>query len=316
MLCLLSKFVAIEPILRDAVIFASLLSLLSVGLTLTYLVTKVPNFSQGSIATVGIYVTLSATQLFHADPYEFLPIGFLLGGLANLILYFAAIRPLSRRGSSLISLMVATIAYDLVLVALLNIYADYIGTAFKIASRDFILQNFDLQLLDQPGVFITAPVIAVALSVGLYVFLTKTRFGVAMRAAIEDQALAGVLGINVRRVYVVSWFLSGGLGGLAGSMLGLWFLSNPDYGDNVLISIFASSVVGGLQNIYGGVLGGLLVGIAEILGTSWLGSIIGSWVLAYKPVIPLVAMATTLLLAPKGITGVKWLQVIRRITRR
>lgn len=307
---------AIEPILRDAVIFASLLSLLSVGLTLTYLVTKVPNFSQGSIATVGIYVTLSATKLLQADPYEFLPLGFLLGGLANLILYYAAIRPLNRRGSSLVSLMVATLAYDLVLVAVLNIYADYLGAAFKIASRDFILQNSDLQLLGQPGVFITAPVMAVALSVGLYVFLTRTRFGVAMRAAIEDQALAGVLGINVRRVYVVSWFLSGGLGGLAGAMLGLWFLSNPDYGDNVLISIFASSVVGGLQNIYGGILGGLLVGIAEILGTSWMGSIIGPWVLAYKPVIPLVAMVTTLLLAPKGITGVKWLQVIRRTTRR
>jgi branched-chain amino acid transport system permease protein len=308
--------VAIEPILRDAVVFASLLSLLSVGLTLTYLVTKVPNFSQGSLASVGIYVTLTATELLRADAYEFLPLAFLLGGIANLILYFAAIRPLNRHGSSLISLMVATIAYDLVLVAVLNIYADYLGSAFKIASRDFILRDFDLQFFGQPGVFVTAPIMAVALSVGLYLFLTKTKFGVAMRAAIEDQALAGVLGINVRRVYVVSWFLAGGLGGLAGALLGLWFLSNPGYGDDVLISIFAASIVGGLQNIYGGILGGLLVGLAEILGTSWLGSTIGTWALAYRPMLPLVVMVATLFLAPKGITGVKWIHVIRRITRR
>ncbi len=306
---------AIEPILRDAVIFASLLSLLSVGLTLTYVVTKVPNFSQGTIATIGIYVTLTATELLQADAYEFLPLAFLLGGVANLILYFAAIRPLNRRGSGLISLMVATIAYDLVLVALLNIYADYLGT-FRISSRDFILQKYDLQFFGQPGVFVAAPIMAIVLSVGLYAFLTKTRFGVAMRAAIEDQALAGVLGINVRRVYVVSWFLAGGLGGLAGALIGLWFLSNPGYGDNVLISIFAASVVGGLQNIYGGILGGFLVGLAEILGTNWLGTVIGTWVLPYRPMIPLVAMASTLFLAPKGITGVKWLQLIRRITGR
>ncbi len=307
---------AIEPIFRDAVVFASLLSLLSLGLTLTYVVTKVPNFSHGSIATIGIYVTLTATQVLSSDPYEYLPLAFLLGGFANLVLYFVAIRPLNRRGAGLVSLMVATIAYDLVLVAILNIYADYLTTAFRIESRGFILRQFDIQFIGQPGVFVTAPLIAVILSVALYMVLTKTKFGIAMRAAIEDQALAGILGINVRQVYVVSWFIAGGLGGLAGSMLGLWFLSDPGYGDAVLISIFAASVVGGLQSIYGGILGGLLVGLAEILGTNWLGTILGTWVLPYRPVIPLVAMVTTLLVAPKGITGVKWSQIVRKISRR
>jgi branched-chain amino acid transport system permease protein len=212
--------------------------------------------------------------------------------------------------------MVATIAYDLVLVALLNIYADYLTSTFKIESRDFILRQFDLQFFGQPGVFITAPLIAVALSVALYMFLTKTQFGIAMRAAIEDQALAGIVGINVRQVYVVSWFMAGGFGGFAGAMLGLWFQSDPGYGDAVLISIFAASVVGGLQNIYGGLVGGLLVGLAEILGTNWLGSTFGTWVLPYRAVIPLVAMFVFLLLAPKGITGVKWRQLIRRVSGR
>ncbi len=233
---------AIEPILRDAVVFASLLSLLSLGLTLTYVVTKVPNFSHGSIATIGIYVTLTATQVLRSGAYEYLPLAFLLGGIANLLLYFVAIRPLNRRGAGLVSLMVATIAYDLVLVAILNIYADYLTTAFRIESRGFILRQFDLQFVGQPGVFVTAPLVGVVLSVALYAVLTKTRFGIAMRAAIEDQALAGILGINVRQVYVVSWFIAGGLGGLAGAMLGLWFLSDPGYGDAVLISIFAAAM--------------------------------------------------------------------------
>ncbi len=307
---------ALEPIFRDAIVFASLLSLLSIGLTLTYLVTKVPNFSHGSFATIGIYVTLTSGEFLRSDPYLFLPLAFLLGGGASLLLYYAAIRPLIVRGASLVSLMVATIAYELVLIAAINMYADFLTKSFQIASRDFILRKYDFAIFGLPGVFITSPALAIALVVLLYTFLTKTTFGVAMRAAIEDQALAGVLGINVRRVYFVSWFLAGGLGGLAGAMLGLWFLSGPDYGSRILISIFAASVVGGLQNIYGGILGGLLVGLAEILGTDWIASNFGTWVLPYRPVIPLLAMVNTLLLAPRGLTGVNWTHVVAKIRRK
>jgi len=308
--------VAIEPIFRDAIIFASLLSLLSVGLTLTYLITKVPNFAQGSIATIGVYVTLTATQILKSEPYEYLPVSFVLGGLANLVLYFIGIRPLIRRGATLVSMMVATIAYDLVLFASLNMYADYLTKTFKIASRDFILRQYDATVFGQPGIFLAAPVLAAGLAAGLYLFLTKTRFGIAMRAAIEDQALAGVLGINVRRVYIVSWFLAGALGGMAGSLLGIWFQANPGFGGRVLISIFAASVVGGLQNIYGAIVGGVVVGLAEILGTNWLGSLLGTWVLPYRPIIPLLAMVIALLLAPQGITGLKWRNIRRKMSRR
>jgi len=298
--------VSVEPIIRDALIFGCLLSLLSIGLTLTYLITKVPNFSHGSIATIGTYVTLSSGEILGASPYAFIPLAFLLGAVTSLILYYSAIKPLIRRGAGLVSLMVATIAFELALIAALNMYADYVTKTFKIASRDFILRKYDFQILGEPGVFVTSPAIAVLLVVLLHIFLTKTKFGVAMRAAIEDQALAGVLGINIRRVYVVSWFLSGGLAGLAGAMLGLWFQADPGYGSRVLVSIFAASVVGGLLNIYGAILGGLLVGLSEILGTNWLGMAFGTWILPYKPVIPLIAMVVTLLFAPKGITGVKW----------
>ena len=307
---------ALEPIFRDAVVFASLLSLLSIGLTLTYLVTKVPNFSHGSIASIGIYVTLTSGEILRSDPYIFLPLAFLLGGVASLLLFYAAIRPLIVRGAGLVSLMIATIAYELVLIAALNMYADYLTSTFKIASRDFILRRYDTVIFGQPGVFVISPAIAIGLVVFLYLFLTKTRFGIAMRAAIEDQALAGVLGINVRQVYFVSWFLAGGLGGLAGGMFGLWFQSDPGGGSRILISIFAASVVGGLQNIYGGILGGMLVGLAEILGTDWVSSNFGTWVLSYRPIIPLLAMVIMLFLAPKGLTGINWSHVLARIRRK
>lgn len=311
--------VAIDPFIRDAIVFASLLSVLSLGLTLTYLVTKVPNFAHGSMATIGIYVTLTATELWRVNPYLSLPLSFLLGGGASLLLYFGAIRPLIVRGAGIVALMVSTIAYELILISALNIYADYLNRTYFIQTRDFLLRKYDVRLLASPGfeglpgVFIVSPVLVVALVVSLYIFLTRTRFGVAMRAAIENEALAGVLGINVKRVYIVSWLLAGGLAGVAGGLLGLWFQANPIFGSSQLVSIFAASIVGGLTNIYGGVLGGILVGLTQKMGIDWLRRQLGSWVLAYEPLIPLLAMVATLLVLPRGLTGVDWRWKLARL---
>ncbi len=125
-----------------------------------------------------------------------------------------------------------------------------------------------------------------------------------MRAAIENSSLASVVGINVNLVYAVSWFIAGALGGLSGALLPLWFPGNPDMGAQLIVSIFAASTVGGVYSIYGAVLGGFLIGLAEILGTSYLASLVGAWVIPYRPLIPLLAIAVTLLVAPSGLAGV------------
>ncbi|MDW8084395.1 MAG: branched-chain amino acid ABC transporter permease, partial [Candidatus Caldarchaeum sp.] len=145
----------------------------------------------------------------------------------------------------------------------------------------------------------------------LYVLLNKTRFGIAMRAAIENAALAGVMGINVKNVYMFSWFLAGGLAGVAGSLMGLWFQGDPGFGSRMLVSIFSASIVGGLQNIYGAVIGGYLVGLAEILGTAQLASVFGVQILPYRPLIPLLAMIVTLLVVPKGLSALDWQRLFR-----
>ncbi|MCS6769422.1 MAG: branched-chain amino acid ABC transporter permease [Candidatus Caldarchaeum sp.] len=300
-----------EPIVRDAVVFASLLSLLSIGLTLTYLTTKVPNFSHGSLATIGVFTVLTTTELWRQNPYISVPLAFVLSGMASLFLYLAALRPLISRGAGLPLQMVATLAYELILLAVLNIYADFLTRVFKITSRDFLLRKYDLKILDEPGVFIISPLLVIFLVSSLYLLLTRTKFGVAMRAAIENAPLAGVIGINVRTVYMFSWFLAGGLAGVAGAMMGLWFQADPGFGSRMLVSIFSASIVGGLQNIYGGAVGGYIVGLAEILGTSQLASVFGVQILPYRPLIPLSAMIITLLLFPKGFSGMDWGRIIR-----
>ncbi|MEM2051617.1 MAG: branched-chain amino acid ABC transporter permease [Candidatus Caldarchaeum sp.] len=298
--------VVFEPILRDAVIFASMLSLLSLGLTLNYLTTKVPNFAHGSFASIGMMTMLTMTEVFKLHAYISIIPAFLLGGGAALVLYLIVLRPLISRDASLVSQMIATIAFELILIAVLNIYADYFTQTFKIQSRGFLIRRNDVRIFDQPGVFLAAPALAVSIVIVLHMVLTKTRFGVGLRAAIENPPLAGSLGINVKRMYSYSWFIAGGLGGLAGSLLALWFQGSPDYGSLLLISIFAASIVGGLQNIYGAVAGGYLLGFIEILGTRQLGITFGAWITVYRPLIPLMAMALTLIIAPQGLLAVRW----------
>jgi len=305
-------------LLSGALIFSSLLTLLSIGLTLTYLTTKVSNFAHSAIASVGAYITLTVVEVWQGNPYHYLFVAVLVGGALALTQYLLVFRPLIRRGASNVVLMVATLAMELVLLSVLNIYADYLTKTFKIRSRYFFLAPSDITLIGQRGLLIIAPSLTVIIATLLHLLLTRTKFGIAMRAAIEDPSLASVVGINVDRVYAVSWVVAGGLGGLSGALLPLYTPGYPEMSAIIIVSVFAASIVGGLISIYGAVLGGLLMGFSEILGTSYLASFLGSWVIPYRPLIPLIAIVITLLLAPNGIMGVKGLNTesLRRRLRR
>lgn len=299
----------IDPLLRNAIIFANLLTLMSIGLTLTYMTTKVPNFAHGTLVTVGIYVAMTFSQLFGLTPYYALPLAFVIGGCTATLIYLLVLRPLMNRGASVVALMVTTLAVDVFFIGVVNIYADSIQKIFKVITRYFILRRFDFTLFDQPGIFFILPTIVACSVVLLYILLTHTKFGIAMRAVVEDAALAGVLGINVKRVYMVSWFIAGGLASLAGCLLPLWLQCSTDTGSRMIVSIFSASILGGLLNIYGAILGGLIVGLVEVLGTNMLAQIVGVWFIPYRPALPLAIMVITLLIAPMGLTGLSTIGV-------
>jgi branched-chain amino acid transport system permease protein len=138
--------------------------------------------------------------------------------------------------------------------------------------------------------------------------LTRTKVGIAMRATAESPELASVLGINTDRIQMTSWFLTGGLACLAGSMLPLWFMSRPDTGSLIITSIMAGSMLGGLNTIYGAIIGGLGVGLSEILVTTWaqnirINGVRQLWVGEYRPLIPMIIMIAVLLIEPEGLGG-------------
>lgn len=303
-------------IFTNALVVASLLSLLTIGLTLTYLTTKVPNFAHGSFATVGMYTGLVTAELFKQSVYYALIPGFLLGGLTALIQYVAVLRPLTKRNASITTLMVATIAFDILLVSILNIFADYLQNAYTLQARNFLLTPYDFTIYGIRGIVFVAPILVIASIASLYVLLTRTKLGIAMRATIENPPLAGTVGINTNSIYIISWFIAGGLAGMAGSIIPLWYISSTDTGDTYfLASFFAAAVIGGLYNIYGAVIGGFVIGIAQSAIITVLADSVGSWVIPYEPLIPLAAMIITLMIAPRGITGINFQEIKKKLGR-
>lgn len=289
-------------IVYDGLIYASVLAVLCVGLTLTYKITSVPNFAHTSFAILGMYMALIMSSVWNFSIYAALPLAFGASGAMALFLYYGVIRILQKKKSSVISMIIATLAFDIFMIGVLNILADGIRNTYQVLSRDFTLRSMDIVLAEGvPLVFVASIVILAGLALGLYYLLYRTRYGMRMRASIENETLAQTLGINTRLIFCTSWFLSGGLAGLAGVLMAMWFQGDPSLAAIMLPSIFAGSIVGGFTSIYGAILGGLLVGLSEIIGTTVLADVFGYWIVQYRPIIPFIAMIATLLVLPGGL---------------
>ncbi len=304
----------VAPYVTDAIVYGSLFGLMAIGLTLTYLTTKVPNFAYGSFVTIGIYTSFSLYRLDRVSPYFSIPIAFLLGGVASVGMYLGILRVLARRGSSLVALMISTLALDIAFTGIFGIYTDYLYYHYLlIDSKSFYQLGGDFVLYGLPGVSYIAPISLGFITLAVFLLLSKTKFGVAMRASVENPNLARVVGIDVEKVYVFAWFLAGAFAATSGVFYTLRLPGSVDAGSKLIVEIFSASVLGGLASIYGAVLGGLIIGMSEILVTTAGTQLFGSWVLIYQKGVPLVIMIITLLFLPQGLVSVNWRSLPRKI---
>lgn len=304
------------PIFKDAVMYANLILMLTIGFTLTYLIAKIPNFAHGTFAGIGIYVIFYIVKIQQMNPYIAAPISFLLGAGLGTFLYVVVIGTLKKYGATPLALTISTLALQIIIGTLINIYADWIREVTGVYSRVFLLRYADFKIFGLPGVLMVTTTLIVLLIIILHLVLTKTKFGIAMRATVENPALASMLGVDVEKVSTVSWAITGGLAGLAGSFLPLWFQGQPATGNLLMTSVFAASVLGGLSSIYGAMIGGYIIGLGEILGISLLSKAVGAWIAAYRMLIPLMILVVVLLFAPRGIMGVIGEYQAKKITRR
>jgi len=292
------------PIIKDALVYANCVTMMSIGFTLVYMISRVPNFAQSTFAVLGVYCTFSMVRLLHLNPYIAMPIGFVLGAILGVIVYLGIVNTLLKYGAGPILLTISLLAIQQIFLAGVQIYADYVRNVLGEYSRAFMLRVNDFRVGGFPGVLIVSSVLIVIIIVTMHLMLTRTQFGIAMRATVENAPLASVLGINIKMVSIISWFITGGLAGLAGTFLPLWFQSGPGSGGMLSTSIFASSVVGGLSSIYGAILGGYLICLLEVWGSYLLMRQVGLWIGAYRMLISLSLMSIILMFEPGGLVSI------------
>ncbi len=302
--------------------------MMCVGLTLTYMTTKVPNFAHTDFVVFAIFTGATTFVLGNlSSPYLTVPLALVTGGIVAVSMYLFVMKPLTKRGSGIVVLMIATLAVDIVLTAVIGaVFIDYIQSKFgrTLANKGYYLfalnQLPDFRVFGQQGILFVAPFVLVAMTVSIYFLLNKTRFGVAMRASIENPNLARILGINVDRVYLVSWFIAGSLAGLGGGLYSIQSPTPPNTATLLIVDVFAGSVLGGIGSIYGAIAGGLIVGVSENYVISALTNFVnnnygfdaGSQVAVFQKGIPLAVMIITLLVIPKGLASVDWRKKLRR----
>ncbi|MGM0688605.1 MAG: branched-chain amino acid ABC transporter permease [Bacillota bacterium] len=304
------------PWLSSGLIYASGLALTAGSITLLYIVTRTFNFAVASMATIGFYVAYTGVTLYGGLPYQYYPIVFIIGSITGFIAYYGLNRHLLRRKAAEITLMMSTLGYDLVLLSIIQMYADYLTHTYKIFPRRVTMSLFDFELFGERAAAFILPIIAIGFLTLLHIFLTRTKFGVAMRATIENPVLASASGINSDRVYLVSWIISGGMAALGGSFMAMAMTGTPVMGMYTIPLMFAGAILGGLGSIYGGILGGMVIGLTEYAGVYLLAQQYGPWVLGYRMGIPLFIMAATLLVFPRGLSGIPLAKIIRSFVSR
>lgn len=295
----------IAQYLADGIVLGATLALGAIGLTLTYNILRFANFAHGEFLTFGAYFALVFVGFFAGGatvgPFTFgwsllgaLVVALVLTAVLALVLDWLLFRPL-RKSDVAVALVIASFGASLMLR---NVIVFFWGSQPQYYTRSIAIAH---ELL--PGVRLNANEVFVVLltallMIALHLFLTRTRLGQQMRAVSDNPALALVTGIDVRRIVRWVWIIGGGLAAIGGVTFGLTVQVSPEMGFTLILPMFAAAILGGIGSVYGAVLGGLIIGIAQSLSVPLIGP-------EYKPAVAFMLMFLILLFHPTGILGEK-----------
>jgi len=300
-------------LVADGIVIGSTVALGAIGLSLTISIFRFSNFSHGELMAWGAYLALVVNGMIAVvaplEPFSFgwpLVAATLCGvaGTAALAVALDALvfRRLRRHGS--ITLVIASFGASLVLRSLLQYwqggvpkyYTENLQIALNVVPHS--VQGGLRLTPDQMLVIGLMPVLVAA----LHAFLRYSLLGRSMRAAAANPDLARVAGIDPERVYRATWILGGGLAAIAGVFAGITVQLRPTMGNELLLPLFAAVILGGagsgIASIWGAVLGGLVLGLAESAAVTVLGA-------EYRPVAAIAVLTIILLWRPNGLFGDK-----------
>lgn len=281
-------------VIFNSAVTGSLYLIGAVGLTLTYGLSKFPNFAHAELITLGAFIGYFVTEQLGLGWPPALLAAFLSSGLVGLLCCRGIFQPLAKRGSSIIHLMVASIALGFIL-------RHSIGAAWTWKPLYFTAtwSAFDAGPLRITGLWLWLIMAALGLSLAMHFFLMYTKIGKAIRASSSNPELALASGINVDRVIWVTWFIGAGLAAIAGIFRGADTQIWPMTGWDIILPIFAVAILGGIGNFYGAIAASFIIGLAENIGVVGLMALGAST--TYRIGIAFLILIVTLIVRPEGL---------------
>jgi branched-subunit amino acid ABC-type transport system permease component len=282
-------------VLFNSAVTASLYLISAVALTLIYGLSRFPNFAHAEFMVLGAYAAYFVVETLKLPVALSFVIGFIVAGLVGVLCYIAIFKPLEKRGSSLIHLMVASMALGFIIR---HTVGEIWG--FSPLSINVTWDAFDVGPLRVNILWLWLILTAVMTGLILHLILVTTRTGKAMRATSSNPDLAESSGINTYRVVLTTWFLSAGLAGIAGLFRAAETRLSPLLGWDILLPVVAVTVLGGIGSFYGAIAAAFIIGFLENMGVVLLVQLGLST--EYRMAIPFVVLITVLIFKPQGLT--------------
>lgn len=255
-------------VLANGLLLGALFAIVSVGLTLIFGIVKVVNFAHGEFLMVGMYLTYMLTSRLGIHPFvtiiAVVPLLFLFGALTQRFV----IQPLMAARDDHIQIF-ATVGLSTALInlALLIFGADIANT--PASGLRMPLQLGPIRVLTGQLYILAASILLV---VGLQAFLSRTQTGRAIRAVAQNRAASQLMGINVNRIYILTFGIGAACVGVASALIAPLYPTSPNIGTYFVLTAFVVVVLGGLGSIGGAFFGSLLIGLIDSLSSFYIGS--------------------------------------------
>ena len=282
-------------------------AVVALGYTMVYGIIQLINFAHGDVVMVGAMVAFSVIGAFAPSGTAPLVIVLVATGCAvsaSVLIGYAmerlAYRPL--RGAPRLAPLITAIGVSIILQHL----ALMIWSRNPLAFPQIIkTQSYDIAGATVTNVQIAILSISLAIMAGLAALVYRTRLGTAMRATAQNPQVAGLMGIDANRVIAFTFVIGAALAAVAGVMVASYYgIAHYAMGSQLGLKAFCAAVLGGIGNIPGAMLGGVLLGLVEALGAGYIGDLTGNvFGSNYQDVFAFIVLIGVLVLRPSGLLG-------------
>ncbi len=280
--------------ITNGLIIGGVYSLIAIGLTMIFGVMRISNFAHGDFSMVGAYV---AVFIVACIPGWFGFVSSILGamvivGMLGMFLERSTFRPLLSRRTD-IDIILVSIGLSIVMENLAQLF---FGSTPRMVRDPFHGITVDLGFASASLLRLVCLAASVAIIIFLQIYLNKSRNGVAIRATAQNQKAALLMGIDINKVYRLTFVLGSALAGMGGVLYGTLFAIAPNMGVMPTLKAFIVTILGGMGNIRGAIFSGFILGVAEALGGSYIS-------MDYKDSIGFIIIIIVLLITPNGLFG-------------